>query len=159
MTVNLFVIKGIFHTEDIIDKAYKSFYEGAPPKVLRENKKPFFENSPLFFSVSHSKEYTTVAFFNEEIGIDLQDRRNCKEKSIVKKFFHPDEQKAYLNGYDFFKIWTAKESYVKQKGTGIDKDFKNFSIFDINHFTYLDIIPDHTLCIYTEQPVNIQLKM
>ncbi len=157
MTVNLFIKKGVFHTEEIVNEAFSQFYDDAPPKVLRTDKgKPYFEGFPLFFSVSHSKEYTAVAFCNEKIGIDLQDIRNCKEKSIAKKFFHPDEQKAYLDGYDFFKIWTMKESYVKFLGLGIDKNFKNFSVFDLKHFTFVDI-PDHTLCIYTENPIEINI--
>jgi len=156
MTVNLFVIKGVFHTEDIIDKAYKSFYDGETPKVLRTKKnKPYFENKSVYFSVSHSKEYTAIAFCEKEIGIDLQDKRTLKN-DIAKRYFHPDEQKALLSGYDFYKIWTAKESYVKFTGTGIDESFKNFSIFDLNYFTYSDVVPSHTLCVYSQKPIELR---
>ncbi len=155
MIVNLFVIKGVFHAEDIIDKAYKSFYEGETPKVLRTDKnKPYFENNAVYFSLSHSKEYTAVAFCEEEIGIDLQEKRALKN-DIAKRYFHPDEQKALKNGFDFYKIWTMKESFVKFTGTGIDENFKSFSVFDLNYFTHSDLIPDHTLCVYTQNPTSL----
>lgn len=90
----------------------------------------FKENGLPFFSVSHSGDLWACAVSARRVGLDIQ--RVTSERNtpaITRRFFHPEET-AFLeqNGYKgFFSVWTAKESYVKYTGDGIDDRFSGFS--------------------------------
>ncbi|MDR1292375.1 MAG: 4'-phosphopantetheinyl transferase superfamily protein [Clostridiales Family XIII bacterium] len=108
--------------------------------------KPYFTESPLrgraFFSISHSGAYRAVLFHNAEVGLDIEDlgirggfTRERMER-IAARFFAEDEA-AYLVGKrgaddiaEFFRIWTAKEAYIKYTGDGMTLGLPSFSVFD-----------------------------
>ncbi len=140
------------------EKAFISFDKSTP--LLRTDKgKPYFYKNPFYFSVSHSKNLFAVAFSKKPLGIDLQDHRNCNQNKIANRYFHKDELLSFKNGEDFFKIWTAKESHVKFLGTGIDKNFSKFSVFDnYKNFKFINSIKNHTLCVYSENETELFLE-
>lgn len=110
----------------------------------RERGKPYFPNlQGLHFSVSHSGEVFACAFSDAPVGIDIQEKKpregeadRCR--NVAKRFFHPDE----IDALDadtvraFYAIWTAKEAYVKLTGQGIDGDFREFCIFDLDEYLF-----------------------
>jgi len=121
--------------------------------------KPYFAVVPeLHFSLSHSGDYWLCAFATFTLGLDLQKHESCRMDALAKRFFHTLEYQ-YLEdaGYgDFFAIWTAKESYVKYTGQGIDDDFGNFSVIGKNGISseldgaqlrFLPFYPGYTVCI------------
>ena len=145
--------------------------EALPSIKRRGGKKPCFEKDiGIYFSVSHSGDYWACAVSKQEIGIDIQKQTGKYSRGIAKRFFHSDEHK-YLEANDFndfFKIWTAKESYVKFTGQGI-KGFTDFSVVtdghiseDINgvHIHFINFDPDYCLCVCAaeiiESGVNIK---
>ena len=102
--------------------------------------KPYFLRRPqLRFSISHSEEWWGCAFLESEIGLDIQKHTRFRHESweeadrrlgrMAERFFHPREA-AYVDGRHarFFRIWAAKESYVKYTGQGIGDDFGEFSV-------------------------------
>ncbi|MDR2163156.1 MAG: 4'-phosphopantetheinyl transferase superfamily protein [Clostridiales Family XIII bacterium] len=119
--------------------------------------KPYFAEPPLrgrlFFSISHSGSYWAVVFHDAEAGLDIEDmgiRGNMTQERMEKiaaRFFADDEV-AYLlrvegagpedagskgcGGFRgrFFRIWTAKESYIKYTGAGLSKDLRSFSVLN-----------------------------
>jgi len=130
------------------------------PAIVRGQwKKPRFERDiGLRFSVSHSGGFWACDVAREEVGIDIQRITADYHRGIPERFFHPDEH-AYLqkNGFaDFFKIWTAKESYVKFTGSGIDHGFYAFSVVSngripdgVNgaELRFLNVHPDYCACL------------
>ncbi|QNM06747.1 4'-phosphopantetheinyl transferase family protein [Qiania dongpingensis] len=114
-------------------------------KTARTEKgKPYFPFCPgLQFSISHSGSYWVCAFAEEPVGIDLQEHTKKNDETteaaasryrkLAGRFLHPDEA-SYVreqteNSYDrFFRIWAAKESYVKYTGSGIDGRFGEMSV-------------------------------
>jgi 4'-phosphopantetheinyl transferase len=88
------------------------------------------------FNLSHSENFALYGFtLNRKIGVDLEYRREINElEKLVKRFFHSREyellsklenkQKQNL----FFKIWTAKEAYLKALGTGISEGLDKIEI-------------------------------
>ena len=144
-----------------------------PPdlKIVRQQyKKPFFENVPwLHFSVSHSADVWVLAISTLPVGIDTEYHRDCDMAGITKRFFHPQEQLILeKDGYaSFFRIWTAKESYVKFAGTGITDNFSSFSVADNKglihslghvqfHFPTFD--DQYTLCLCTQSKGTVVMK-
>ena len=111
-------------------------------QVVRTDRgKPYFPNCPqIQFSISHSGSYWVCAMANEAIGVDLQQHVRLKDETIeaasvrfgkiAHRFFHPLEAGyVELNRYsNFFDVWTARESYVKYTGQGIDADFSDFCL-------------------------------
>ena len=95
--------------------------------------KPYFPDYPdVFCSVTHSGSYWIAAFGSGPVGIDLQIHQPCHREMLSRRFFHSEEQ-AFLarrNYEEFYHIWTAKESYVKYTGQGIDGSFSTFCVAD-----------------------------
>ena len=96
--------------------------------ILKDAKgKPYFKNVPLAFNISHSQQYWVLAISDQPIGVDIQNKINNKTIAIAKRFFHPQEIALISSHQDmFFDVWSAKESFVKYNGWGIDEQFKTF---------------------------------
>jgi 4'-phosphopantetheinyl transferase len=139
-------------------------------KVNRTSKgKPYFADIPqVHLSISHSGTYWLCAFSLNPLGIDIQLHRACEESAIAQRFFHPCEAD-YLKDKDqaaFFKVWTAKESFVKYTGDGIDDAFRHFCVVGGDEvdgaacgvdFTFIDIDPQYTACVCRPKIGNIHL--
>lgn len=84
--------------------------------------KPYVKNLPLYFSVSHSGDFVACAVSDRPIGLDLEQVRQC-DISAAKRICSPKELEYILTAEDsltrFFRVWTAKEAYVKMTGEGI----------------------------------------
>lgn len=94
--------------------------------------KPYLTNNcDYHFSVSHSENCIAFVSNNCPIGIDLE-RIATAYWPIAKRFFTPNEyiftQKSRDPNKAFYKIWTAKEAYVKMLGLGLSKSFRTFDI-------------------------------
>ncbi len=132
----------------------------------RPCKKPqYIGKNGINISVTHSGDYIAAAFAFAPVGIDLEHKTGRDTLRIAKRFFHPDEY-AYVPSMDsayFFAVWTAKESYVKLTGRGIDDGFRNFSVItdgkfglvDGNSFSFPYFDEDYSLCVCIKNPGNI----
>lgn len=165
-----------------------------------EKGKPYFPHYPaLHFSITHSGGYWLGAFSGQPIGVDLQKHTRKQGETeeaaaarfcrMARRFFHLEEASFVLAPLEsssaeairrFFRIWSAKESYVKYTGSGIDRNFGKFSVlpegedlsfcgsddpipgvsksFSLNHcwqaagawFQEIKAVEDYSLCICTE---------
>lgn len=104
-----------------------------------EHGKPFFVEYPqIHFSVSHSGTYWCCAFAPNQVGLDIQQIQSAEKcpparmARIAERFFHPSEREYLLHGGSFFRVWAAKESYVKYTGEGITQNFASFAVADAN---------------------------
>lgn len=92
-------------------------------------------------------------------------------RRVSERFFHKDEQAYIFDDADketaedaktaetaktaegqlarFFRIWTAKESYVKLSGTGINDDFGKFSVLSVTDadFDFYQVKEGFLLCL------------
>lgn len=89
--------------------------------------KPYAENLPVQFSVSHSGSIAICAVSEKAIGIDIEKIRPIN--SDIAQRFATEKELDYINANQngFFEIWTLKEAYFKYKGTGIGADIKDVS--------------------------------
>lgn len=91
-----------------------------------EKGKPYFENIPLFFNLSHSGEYVLCAVSRRELGADIQKIQSTDVLKLAKRFFSESECRT-LEGCEshrerqrlFFGFWTRKEAYGKLTGEGL----------------------------------------
>ncbi len=112
-----------------------------------EKGKPFLsppQQQFLKFNLSHKNQYTVYGISKIDLGIDLETiDDNVQVKDIAKRFFTEDEYNNLCHlpiteqTEYFFKLWTAKEAYLKAIGQGISAglDSINF-IKQINNFTW-----------------------
>lgn len=128
--------------------------------------KPYLEHAPdIHFSVTHSGDFWLCAISAHPVGLDLQQIQKAPTRKLARRFFHPAEAD-YLewNPDAFFKIWSAKESFVKLTGQGIDDSFSAFSM--VKHgkiqtemggarFRFLPFAPTYTLCLCCRFPTEI----
>lgn len=106
-----------------------------PERILlgmNEHGKPYLKtDASLFFNISHSGDWVVCAFSDTEVGVDIE--RIGKERlGVAERFFHPREiavlremsEQAEL----FFRYWSAKESVLKYRGTGLSGSLRSFYV-------------------------------
>ena len=89
----------------------KHFYEINDVEIEIRNKKPFFKNSELFFSISHSKDIVAVAFNSSNIGLDVEIIQNRPNYEAILERYGKMVENPSLE--DFYKFWTHYEAEVK----------------------------------------------
>lgn len=92
--------------------------------------------SNLQFNLTHSHDLAVLAVAaNREVGVDVEHLRdNVEFEKLAARYFSPLEVStlASLAGEDlkrqFFRIWTAKEAYIKAIGQGLRIPLDQFDI-------------------------------
>ena len=132
----------------ILLKKVLSDYHSLDISLLTEKKnkdgKPYFENCPIYFNISHSFGYLALAVGEREVGIDIQRINNISEK-VLKRFVGKKGESALENTL----LWTHLESYAKLIGRGIPlKDNEKGIPCEYFDFTSLDgyVI---SVCLYS----------
>ena len=105
---------------------------------ISQNKygKPYIEDSGLYFNASYSNELAVYAFSSrEELGVDIEKVVPFPdEMETAKHVMTPDEYSLYhcLDGElateFFYRLWTAKEAYMKLLGVGLYLEPRNISL-------------------------------
>lgn len=96
--------------------------------------KPYLENLPYHFSISHSGDMVVCAISKDRIGIDIEEIHPIDFR--LTECFCLDEEKKYIFSSPegkierFYEIWTIKEAYFKMLGTGITDFFKVNALSD-----------------------------
>lgn len=94
--------------------------------VYNENGKPYWRDGGIFFNISHSGKYAACSFSDKETGVDIEELSDVSEE--LMRAVCTDAEYQYLlaagekQKEDFFRLWTAKESFMKCIGTGLDTD-------------------------------------
>lgn len=90
----------------------------------------------IFFNISHSGVWVFCAIGTVPLGVDIE-KITTVDIKIAQRFFSKNEYK-YLQkqpiekrAMEFFKIWTLKESYIKEIGKGLSIPLNSF-FFDFN---------------------------
>lgn len=82
-------------------------------------------------NLSHSGHYVLCAYGSTSVGIDIEQIKEGTEK-IARRFFAEQEYQWMMEQERkeeaFCRLWTLKESYVKQLGTGMATPFNQFEI-------------------------------
>lgn len=97
--------------------------------------KPYLEDDPFYFNLSHSGEYVICAYDDKPMGADIQLKKN-KIPSRLNKILSEQEMQQYsiLTEKEqkefFYKIWTRKESLIKCDGRGLRIPLYEISMID-----------------------------
>ncbi|MDO4620288.1 MAG: 4'-phosphopantetheinyl transferase superfamily protein [Lachnospiraceae bacterium] len=95
--------------------------EGNTTPENSETNKP---QPSYYFNLSHAGSYAVLAVSDQPVGCDLELLREEKGK-VAKRFFSEGERSFIENAAPeeqtlaFFRVWTARESYMKHTGEGL----------------------------------------
>lgn len=97
---------------------------------------PAGPSDDLRFSLSHSAEYALIAVARgREVGVDVEVRKaNLDCLKLAERFFAPAEAQAMATLHGdaqqrlFYRLWTAKEAYLKGRGVGLSFGLERFEI-------------------------------
>ena len=143
-------------------------------EMVRDEKgKPFFADTPLEFSLSHSGLLWLCMFSDRPCGLDLQVVKECSWEDIARRQFTEDEQHyARIWGIDgFFDVWVRKEAFCKCTGQGLfspmppvvdsSMDLVKSAEWDglTYYFTDIDIAPDLKCCACTMEQEKIEMRI
>ncbi len=110
--------------------------------IYEKNGKPYLKNSnDIYYNISHSGEYVMCAVSSREVGCDIEIISDIN-LNIANRFFSDEEfnlinSKSNLNEKKdiFFKLWTLKESFIKNTGLGMTLPLKSFAVNPENNIT------------------------
>jgi 4'-phosphopantetheinyl transferase len=138
--------------------------------------KPYFTDvDNIHFSISHSGRFWICLFDQENVGADIEDFTNRdmplkRFRGISERFFTKEEQLYIFDEYKpelqmaedikkrFFRIWTAKEAYMKYTGNGFSEGFTKFSVLDestASNYRMVPIDPKVALTFFSKRNINL----
>lgn len=97
---------GRFFTRYIASNIYKV----ENTEIAVKDKKPYFMNSDICFSISHSNEVIGVVFSDEEIGLDIEQFKQ-RDLNRLSDYF----KKSFKTLDEFYQYWTLYEANYKSK--------------------------------------------
>lgn len=80
--------------------------------------KPYFQDAPISFSVSHTGSMWVCLMGTENAGVDIQEKRHINSDELARRFF-TEEEEDYVRLWGitgFLQIWVRKEAIIKYLG-------------------------------------------
>lgn len=106
-----------------------------PPIATAPGGKPYFENDPVHFSITHTKRHVFCALSDRPIGIDAEETDRKISLLLAEKILSENEKKQYDRAEDKQKalltFWVLKEAAAKCTGEGIH-GYPNQTEFSLN---------------------------
>ena len=97
--------------------------EALPPIRLTHRGKPYFENSPYHFSITHTNGHAFCILARTPVGIDAEELDRPVHPSLLKRALSPAEQSRIAQAPNrreaFLALWVLKEASAKCSGLGL----------------------------------------
>ena len=105
------------------------------PEIRRTPQgKPYFPDSPLHFSISHTKYHVFCALSDCPIGIDAEEKDRAINLSLANKILSPAEMTQFQQAPDprlaLLTFWVLKEAAAKCSGEGL-QGYPNHTAFSL----------------------------
>ena len=119
----------------LLDRLYQETVgQPMPPLLRRKRGKPYFANSPLHCSITHTRAMVFCALAETEVGLDAEQLGRPVRPALVKKVLSSQEYCLWQQAEDpdrlFLSLWTLKEATVKYTGDGL-RGYPNHLSFDL----------------------------
>ena len=120
----------------LLEEMYRHYVgEELPPIQVTGRGKPYFEDSPWRFSISHSKRHVFCALSQTPIGIDGEELDRKLNPKLAEKILSDPEREEYEQASDrnlaLLKFWVLKEAQAKCTGEGL-KGYPNHTNFSLS---------------------------
>jgi len=108
----------------LVEHVSRSVYKIEDTEIQVKNKKPYFVNADLHFSISHSKDFAAVCFDNQPVGFDLEYKKERDFEALLKRYKVPAKDAKNI----FYRFWCEYEAKLK---LGLPhKSLSTFRLFD-----------------------------
>ena len=109
--------------------------EDLPPIAVTERGKPYFEDSSLHFSISHTKRHAFCVLSREKVGIDAEEKDRNIDLRLADKILSPTEKQQFDAAEDkrlaLLRFWVLKEAAAKATGEGL-RGYPNHTAFSLD---------------------------
>ena len=106
-----------------------------PPIAIAPRGKPYFENCPWHFSISHTKKHAFCVLSDTPVGLDAEEMDRNIDLRLAQKILSPTEAAQFdaaENKRDaLLKFWVLKEAAAKYSGDGL-RGYPDHTQFDLN---------------------------
>ena len=114
----------------------QKLYKKPLPEIRRTQRgKPYFADSPLHFSISHTKKHVFCALSDRPIGIDAEEADRDIRLALAEKILSPGELEQFRKSHDprqaLLRFWVLKEAAAKCSGEGL-RGYPNHTDFSLN---------------------------
>lgn len=94
-----------------------------PPILTTPRGKPYFEDSPLHFSITHTKNHAFCVLAPHPVGIDAEEQDRNINLRLADKILSPPEKARFEKAPDkraaLLRLWVLKEAAAKCSGEGL----------------------------------------
>ena len=109
----------------LLGQMYREITGKPMPQILTASRgKPYFADSTLYFSISHTKRHAFCAVSEKNIGIDAEEKDRKIDLRLAEKILSPAEKARFDAAEDKYaallKLWVLKEAAGKLSGDGIN---------------------------------------
>ena len=89
--------------------------------------KPYFVDSPWYFSVSHTKNHAFCVLSRQNVGIDAEEMGRRVSEAVMARYLSPKERRRLGDDPQdaALRLWVLKEAEGKRTGKGIGNWMKN----------------------------------
>lgn len=109
--------------------------EPLPPIAKMPGGKPYFENSPWHFSISHTPRHAFCVLSGNNVAIDAEEADRPINLRLAEKILSPGEKRQFDAAPDrqraLLTFWVLKEADAKLTGRGI-RDFPDHTDFSLD---------------------------
>ncbi len=99
------------------------FGEPMPEIAVTDRGKPYFVNSPVFFSISHTKHHVFCVLSDRPVGVDAEETDRKIRLELAEKILSPWEKNSYEKAENrqqaLLRLWVLKEAAAKCSGEGL----------------------------------------
>ena len=91
-----------------------------PPIRTMDRGKPYFEDSPLHFSISHTDKHAFCVLSDRPVGIDAEELDRKINPRLAEKILSSGEKSRYDGSREMLlRFWVLKEASAKLSGEGL----------------------------------------
>ena len=114
--LEIFYTKQPVQSDAFIAKILGKYYNIPNPAICKSiHGKPYLQKGKICFNLTHSKGLTALAVGKHEVGFDCESLSGKPRPAVLGKFTEREKGKI-SSVQDFYRHWTARESYVKYLG-------------------------------------------
>ena len=104
-----------------------------PAILVAPRGKPYFEESPLHFSISHTPNHAFCVLSDHPVGIDAEEKDRRIDLRLAQKILSEAEYSRFEAAQDrrdaLLRLWVLKEAAAKLTGEGL-RGYPNHTDFD-----------------------------
>ena len=122
--------------QELLKQLYSEHFSGEMPEIaVTDRGKPYFLNSSVQFSITHTKHHVFCALSDRPVGIDAEEVDRKIDLRLADKILSPTEKAQYEAAPDkrlaLLTFWVLKEAAAKCTGEGL-RGYPNQTDFSLN---------------------------